>query len=909
MGSRSAGSGERSAVAVEAGSTRSPELCVYPGRRGMAALAGVVVDTRGTPVTGAIVVVLATEGRAPFSARIVGDRQVRREMTTLQDGLFAWQDLPEGPYLLRAEDAQGRDASSRVAIAATTPAPGVRLVLEAPVSAERDFVVRVVDVAGAPVADARVEVTGGVRGAGVVGQGGVPALVANSDPVGRVALRGRTLLGAVVRAHAKDGRVGQATIFGRENVTQAMRSGGLVVTVAAPGQLQGTLTGVAPALCEGSRVLALATNATSPYSMLTYAVRMEAPVRQGHYRFEGLPAGRHVLMLESSAGLRMVLPVWREDDQEHPNSVLPLEVAVIAGGDVTQDLPCVVGGVLSGTVRDETGTPLSEVELEATFAPKNTRFIDTIEWHGLPVLHLNHEDPADFSPHPVTHLRQVSKKDGTYHFLGLQPGKHRVEVRAPRRATVRRLEVEVQDGATTRADFTLLPAGVLQGVGDPDHLVVIRRVADLAPCLVARLPDNGEFTLPGLATGRYAIGIVDGEGAGGVVELTEVGIEVGRTTFVDLLACGVDGLQGRVLGGRGPIAGATVTHGSRRVATDEQGRFALLLPVRPEGELTIGVELGSVELGTMVWSLRLPARPAGVATWPGALQLGPHRVEFRCEQSDGSPAACALSIGGQVQGQPPITAAQLVDTALAIDGSGIGGLVDLLPGTYTVHAEFGNGGAVDCEFQVPSLASVLLRAPPVGALAVLVQDSQANGLAGVLVELEEYSARTERLDQSAKNSQSGDLIAMESILAKRLEAIGRVQQDLFRGSEPDAVHPPQDRSGASVLKFTMEVPTSGGAFITTDSRTRDLVFLSGIGESGFGPFRLANSDTHGRRMTTDSAGRACFQALPPGDYLVRLPAPPELAKDPAKLQLWPGEDTPVRVVARQQTELVRVLRK
>ena len=617
------------------------ELAVYPGRRAPARLAGTVVDARGCAVPLAKVTALATAGRAPFGAAIGDDRGTERTRPAGPDGSFAWDDLPEGPYLISATDERGRQAILEVIISALTPAPRVRLVLDEVPSAERDFVVRVVDALGHPVAGAKVEVTGGVRRGGVFGQGARPPLAGTSDAEGRAVFADRRLLGAVVRARALDGRIGMASVFRREAVVNAMREGGLVVKVAAPGKIRGSLTGVPLEQVEGARVVAYEVDTDSAYSLLTYAVRLETVVKQGRYVFEGLPAGRHVLNLESDAGLRLVVPPWKAGEEPYPNSIEPLAVLVAAAEEVTQDLACVSGGTLTGTVRDETGAPLASAEVVATFAPKDTTFIDTVTWQGLPVQHLNHENPADFAAHPVTHPRCETKADGTYRLSGLQPGLHRVEVRKPRFAIERRMDVEVRDGSTRTLDFALPLAGVLQGVGDPDSLVVLRRAEAAGPCLCARLPENGQFTLPGLAPGRYMVGIADTDSSGPATELAETVIEAGKSTILDLLAHGVDGLQGRLLGKGGPILAANVGYGARRVATDEQGRFALRLPARVEGELWM-----SVEFGACTWSLHLPARPIGSSEWPGDLQLGPHSVDFRCESSDGVPVACTVTVTG-----------------------------------------------------------------------------------------------------------------------------------------------------------------------------------------------------------------------------------------------------------------------
>lgn len=224
-----AGPALRSSVDPSGAAPAVRDLEVFPATRAQAELAGVVVDPRGVPVAGATVTVLATPGRAPRGDRIAGDRQVKRSVAARPDGTFGWRDLPEGPYLVTAVDVEGREGNAELAIAASTPTPRVRITLQAPADSEHDFLVRVVDTAGAPVEGAKVEVVGGVRGVGLVGQDGRPPLTGRSEADGRVVFRRQALIGAVVEARAPDGRLGVATLAARDDVVHAMRKGGLVV--------------------------------------------------------------------------------------------------------------------------------------------------------------------------------------------------------------------------------------------------------------------------------------------------------------------------------------------------------------------------------------------------------------------------------------------------------------------------------------------------------------------------------------------------------------------------------------------------------------------------------------------------------------------------------------------------------
>jgi hypothetical protein len=479
------------------------------------------------------------------------------------------------------------------------------------------------------------------------------------------------------------------------------------------------------------------------------------------------------------------------------------------------------------------------------------------------VLPLDHEDPIVFAGHPATHPFTTTDRDGRFRLAGLQPGRHRVEARAARRAVERRLDVATRDGETTTLDFVLAPAGALQGIGDPGHLLVLRRAEAVVPCVAARLPRSGAFVLPGVAAGRYAVGVTHPDADEDAIFLCEVEIAAGRTTLVDLLAHGEHCLEGRLLGAEGPIAGATVAFSPRRVATDERGRFELRIPNRVGGELELEVESGPLR-----WTVRLEVRPPGVAAWPGDLMLGSLSAEFRCEGSEGQPCAATLSVSGEARCGRPLAGLRLESAEVWADAAVAARLAGLEPGTYHAAAAFADGTRAECEFELPATGPVVLRAPVVGELAVLVRDLKGQPVAGVLVEIESLAER----EAEARNAEAGRVARAAAALQ---DAAAQVKPPPYEAG----AGPPASVEGMTKLAF-------------------EAILHESLRNAHGVPLLKEWAIVRGDGVPTDATGVALFRGLAIGEWGVRLRAPD--GREGA--EPWPEDQRRVRVLPRQRAE-------
>ena len=687
-------------------------LARYPGERPLGALLVRVVAAGEDPLPDARVELEPVLGAFPPGLEIGDDRELRAQARTDPQAYAGFADLPAGAYRVSARTEDGRHADQETVVRGGENR--LQIQVDGPESA-RDFVVLIVDTGDAPVSGAHVHVTGGVQGRGVAGGGRLAPLQGTTGADGKVTFPETPMSGAVATATVPDGRTGWASLWNVGNVAGAMSAGGLKVTVASPGQLEGRLLGLDAAELGDAVVRAHALNNQHPH-YTTYGRHWQTPVRDGRYRFEALPAGSFALELAGSA--RLALPPMQFGDFALPNSVQPLLAEVRAGALTVLDLPVARGAAIAGVVRRADGRPVAGAEIRTTFAPSTSNFPDGFTLHGVHVWRLDSDSRTE-GDHPVSHPRARTDAAGRYHLGGLQPGRHRVEVYASGLSFDRREALEVAESQTLELEHVLEPSGVLAGVGRWGYLGVTRAGAQ-EPLLLAILPSNGSFSFPGLAPGRYELAEYHSDASIGRIPLVEAEVHAGRTTWVDLLSARRPiTLQGRVLGPAGPLAGVRVRRSDQWATTDAAGVFQFTSSFPLTYRVSFTVLHGGVE-----FAFDLPGMAQGSTTWTGDLVLGAHTLQVSTLDSRGLPAPARIHLHG---GGGPQNAS---GSGLRSDATGLLQLECLWAGPYTLEAQFHNGARAQAQVQVPERSFIELRAPSAGSIELQVADARGQPQAG-----------------------------------------------------------------------------------------------------------------------------------------------------------------------------------
>jgi hypothetical protein len=688
---------ERTPIPVPAG--LAPEaLRVYPSTRENAAVAGVVVDEEFRPVAGVALSLEPSRGGIHPRQRIADDRSSPAPTTSDGDGAFGFASVPHGPWVLRARSRDGRVA--KVAFAAPWPAEREPLLLrlEAAEPPQR-LQVRVTDAVGQPIAGARVALHLAREGAAILPADRESDANADTDVDGRCLFDRLQPAPWVLVATAADGRVGVALGEGGPRG----KDGNVVVVVEAAGDIDGALIGDASKL-DASAVTALRLERAEEVYSPVHGLAWQAPVRDGRFAFRALPVGRYALTLQSPHGLRLRLPPMSQT-----GTVVPWTALV--SGNATMPVQCEVteGGRIAGRVVSDTGAPIAGARVDAVFTPRNRKFPNDYIRYGCSVRRLD-ASPTLSAEHPATRASTVSDASGSYVIACLQPGLHCLEVSPPGFACAERLDIAVADAETTVVDFELAAAGVVQGVVSecPYGTVAAIPAGSAQPALLAVLPRDGTFTLPGLAAGEWTLARWSDLA---IEPLATVRVDVGRTTWVDLRRRAPARLAGRVVDGDGqPLSGGVdLLHMLRRLQPD--GSFAFTMPEPlPQQLLEQGIE---VRVDGQSWHLPIPDAAAGAADWQGEFRLGSSELEITLRDLDDRPLAGTVGVSGAG-----------IDHRAEL---GIGGKVvvrHLLAGEYRIGATLRDAIAAQQTVQLPGARVVTLRAAPAANIDVLVVDAK-----------------------------------------------------------------------------------------------------------------------------------------------------------------------------------------
>lgn len=669
-----------------------------------------VREADGTSVPGAALRLAPAAGPHVHGLDVPEDRGSPWFVDTDSKGAARFDDVPSGPYEIGAWKDRRREIRNIVVT------PGTNTVELTLGDAPADLVVRVVEEGGAPVAGARVEIHGELGfGAGAsaprVDEGG--SYGSRTDERGLVRFPGIDFAGGVLFATAKDGRAGKTAVRQREGVERAMRSGGIVVTVAATGGIEGELRGLPPERLATARVIAYALDNANPY-YTTHGRGHSSRATSGRYRFDGLAAGTWSLSLDDPGGARLLLPPLR-DFGGLGNSVDPIEVEVASGRTTTQDLEVADGGVIEGVVRRSDGTPVHRAEVLDTFAPSTSNFPDGFVLHGANVWRFDAREPTR-ADHPETHPRTRTDAQGRYRLAGLQPGRHRIEVIVSGLSYDRLEGVAVADGVTISLDHVLESAGAIQGVNPLAGYVGVTREGERDPRMIAVLPGDGRFTFAGLAAGRYSLSQFHSDASVAPVLLREVVVEAGRTTWVDLSAAERPvRIGGRVIGAHGPIEGARVRMHPQMLVTDAAGHFETHASFALTMWVTMQVRVDGIET-----AFKFPGMEKGEIEWDEDLVLGRESLVVRTVDERGAPARARIDVSStQLAADGPIQSAN--GSAIDVDESGERTLAGLPAGTFDVKARFANWAEAQVSVRLPTAEPVVVRAPEIANLVVLAR--------------------------------------------------------------------------------------------------------------------------------------------------------------------------------------------
>jgi len=628
-------------------------------------------------------------GLAPALAR-----HAPRAARTGPEGWSLVSNLYPGPWRVLARHPSGLARATT-----TTLAPGANQ-LELELGASEALVVHVT-AQGAPVAGARVEVTGHwldeERRPLLVGlDGAPPAALTGADGVAR--FPAQSLARGFVVARAPDGRVG----FWSGTAAR------IEVRLEPAATLSGRLTGLAPAELAETRVLLRLASGHHPH-YTTYARALTTPVAaDGSFRFENLPAGQHGLGLDDPRGARLDLPAQADGGLE--NSVEPLTVELAAGATTTIELAVVRGARLAGTVTDETGAPLAGVRVRATLAPRTSNFPDGFDLHGVNVWRFD-ADGTLAGDHPETHRTATSDAGGRWTLPGLHPGTWRLELALTGRSYVRE-SITLSASETRALTHTLARAGALEGVDRRGGgYLGVRALEAAAPFAIAVLPHSGGFAFTGLVPGRYELARYHSNDGVAPVPLATVEVRAGETTWVDLARAPRPILiRGRVTSAGLPVTGARVVLWPLEVTTDAAGRFQFDQEF-PPGEPSFQVVADDV-------TSRFEVAPEGSPAngYEVELALASEELTLRIEEHDGRPARARVRLTPTEQAPVGNLLHVAVQDHLV---EGTTRLTHLAPGTYTVDAVL-DGLRLQRSLTLPGPAELVLRAPPSATLEVEV---------------------------------------------------------------------------------------------------------------------------------------------------------------------------------------------
>ena len=689
----------------------SERLLVYPAQRETTTFEGIVLDAEEHQVAGLYVHLDASAGAFHPRLAIGEDRATISPVSTDSQGRFHFERVPVGPYVVRATAQDGNTARQLIAVT-TGDTPPVILHLAAP-EIPSHLTVVVVDADNTPVGAGTVAVHLITPAANLLNDEHIAEFSATFDSGGRCEFKNVPLQPLVIDANTPDGRRGTLLL---DEQRRRYSAGHAVVTVTASGGIAGTLRGATAELLRGSSVRALQILVPDMAYYSTLGRVHTANVVADGFEFTNLPAGVFALQLDSPQGLRFELPAI----SDVPNSVVPLTLEVHAGEVARISALVAMGDVLAGNVLTLEGQPIAGARVEAVLTPVSANLCDGFAMFGAFVWRLDSPESLCME-HPEAHPSVNTDSAGAYRMQGLTPGAYRVDVFAPGHSFDQRLGVHVELGKVTSLEHRLSAGGVIQGnASGVTYLGAVPKDKE-QPVMLAVLPDDGLFTLPGLAAGDYVLASFPSDTRFGYEPLVNVHVDEGRTTWVDLSHAGSLHFDGRLIesSGRG-VRGQCNLFGQRiRTASDGSFTFQRFPTVgRPLWWPEVLVEADGLQ-----WRVEFSPEIREPGSHSGTLTLGDQILEVELQGPDGRPAAGTLLISGEF----------IVQSRIAVGADGRARLRHLLPGDYWLNAEVPGAVVAPKLARVPASAVLELKSVASSPIEVSVVDAEGKPAARIRV--------------------------------------------------------------------------------------------------------------------------------------------------------------------------------
>lgn len=534
--------------------------------RSRGVLRGFVLSGRThTPVAGAQVQAEMTRGAVPDGMHLAIHAGEAGWTETDEAGRFEIRDLPVGAYAVSVRhDHEG--VAYEEGVAAADP-PWMRLYPMPADESARTLGVRVLDAQGEPVPGAEVVCSTAIGESPAAARTNAQGLVHFVDlPVVAETIQGW------VTASSETG-MGRAAF----DLAPRWRRGPqppIEVVLEPPGSLEGRLVPRGADLPGGARVLAWSLRGGRG-GWARGACHAAPADGRGAFRFERLPAGSFVLLVEGVGDLRMDLG---ERTAEGPGEWAHLEVEVRSGRVTQVDVPLVPGGAIRGRVlADGRAVPDCRVEVHLPQGPGGLE--ERMKRRGVPLWRLDSEWP-DSRRFPLAFRVLRTDATGRYEARGLLPGPYRVRVLPPEALSFDLREpVDVRDGQTTELEHHLDAAGTLEVAARPFDSLGVRRVGAevFHATLITPRGSLGALSVPGLAVGSWEVYRVHSDETIPPARLAGFEIRAGRITYLDLSDVGNVRARLRVLEAGRPVVGAQVQLpglGYSVLLTDEAGRVS-----------------------------------------------------------------------------------------------------------------------------------------------------------------------------------------------------------------------------------------------------------------------------------------------------------------------------------------------
>jgi hypothetical protein len=486
-------------------------IVLQPGER----LDGTVVNAQGRPVAGARVQGLA------FEVAWGADREEPWRASTGRDGRFALSGLGRGVLSsLRVEKAGYTPVT--LAGLEIPPAEPLRIVLDATATVRG----RILDQAGAPVAQAAVALVHGARTAeGLRGA----AQTTTSDSRGRYEIAGAGLGPLTIQvslAGALTSERGGFEVRAGEvlEIPDLVLRGGAVVA--------GRVATAAGEPAAGSRVRW--TGCGSDY----LPCREALAGADGTYRLEGLPTGHRSIVAEHP---------------DHPRASAGIDVEP---GINHLDLQLGNGYPVTGTVTDAGGRPV-EGALVLLFAGE------------------------------AEHQAQTAA-DGSFRWAGIPSGGYELVASKPGYASARAGRLVVDDaplaGVEVRLESGRAVSGQVLGLGFEElaRVTVVASGGGGTPPVVGALGYDGTYTVGDLGLGVWSVAATVA-GTGRTVEESVTLSAGGGDVRVDL-----DFARGFSLAGQVLVGGTAAITGEIQIQSQGPRRFLGSSPVDADGRFRLG---------------------------------------------------------------------------------------------------------------------------------------------------------------------------------------------------------------------------------------------------------------------------------------------------------------------------------